>query len=99
MGGAFLQTDSARVLQHLAQSNQDLLDEVEREELVSFLSGSQSDSYAPQSGEILGILKQMGDTMAKDLADAMAAEEAAIKTYEALMAAKTKEVAALTGIL
>jgi len=44
----------------------------------------------------VGILKQMGDTMAKDLAEATAAEEAAIKAYKELMAAKTKEVAALT---
>mmetsp|Transcript_90730 Transcript_90730/g.235301 ORF Transcript_90730/g.235301 Transcript_90730/m.235301 type:complete len:525 (-) Transcript_90730:70-1644(-) len=39
----------------------------------------------------------MGDTMAKGLADTTATEEAAIKTYEGLMAAKTKEVAALTS--
>jgi len=95
--GAFLQTGSAKVLQRLVLSSQDLLDEVEREELVSFLSGSQSGSYAPQSGEIIGILKQMLDTMSKDLADATAEEEEAIKTYQALMAAKKKEVAALTA--
>merc|ERR1719223_2056002 len=34
--------------------------------------------------------------MAKELAEATAAEEAAIKAYKELMAAKTKEVAALT---
>jgi len=95
--GAFLQTSSAKVLQRLVSSSQDLLDEVEREELVSFLSGTESGSYAPQSGEIIGILKQMLDTMLKDLADTTATEEEGIKTYEALMAAKKKEVAALTS--
>jgi chromosome segregation ATPase len=39
----------------------------------------------------------MGDTMAADLADATSAEEAAIKTYKGLMAAKTSEVAATTA--
>merc|ERR1719361_3038856 len=34
----------------------------------------------------------MKDTMEKDLADITAAEEAAIKDYEALAAAKTKEI-------
>merc|ERR1719160_586033 len=38
----------------------------------------------------------MGDTMAKELAEATATEEAAIKAYQELMDAKTKEVAALT---
>jgi len=97
-GGAFLQSAPAQTLRRLAQSDgEGLLGEMDRQELVSFLSGSDSNGYAPQSGEITGILKQLGDTMAKDLADATAAEEAAIKTYEALIAAKTKEVAALTA--
>merc|ERR1719160_1460755 len=71
---------------------------MDRETLVSFLSGGQGDAegYAPASGEIVGILKQLGDEMAKDLAEAVAAEEAAIKAYEELMAAKKKEVEALT---
>ena len=43
-----------------------------------------------------GILKQLGDSMAKALADATSEEQAAVSNYDALMAAKTKEVAALT---
>merc|ERR1719218_157011 len=38
----------------------------------------------------------MTDTMEKDLADATAEEEAAIKAFKGLMAAKTKEINALT---
>merc|ERR1740121_2622190 len=49
------------------------------------------------SGEIIGILKEMGDTMAATLADATSAEKEAIATYEALMKAKKKEVEALTS--
>jgi len=98
MAGSFLQSSSAQALRRLVQSgSRDLLDDMDRQELVSFLSGSQSSDYAPQSGEIVGILKQMGETMAKDLADETATEEAAIKSYEDLLAAKKKEIAALTS--
>merc|ERR1711956_81544 len=48
------------------------------------------------SGQILGILKQMGDEMKKGAAEAAAAEADAIKMFDALMAAKKKEVLALT---
>jgi len=95
MAGAFLQTSKAQVLLKLAQTSQHML-EADREDLVSFLSGTQSSEYAPQSGEIVGILKQMGDEMGKGLAEATDAEEAAVKGYGDLMAAKTKEVEALT---
>merc|ERR1719230_1941099 len=97
--GAFLQTSAAAVLRRLALS--DLLSGPDRDVLTSFLSADQGDEagYAPQSGEIVGILKQMKDTMLKDMADAMAAEEEAIKLYEELMAAKTKEVEELTKMI
>jgi len=93
MVGSFLQTGAAQALKNiiLGQSN---LDEYDRQELTSFLSGSQA--YAPQSGQIAGILKELHDTMDKSLADATAAEKDSIKSYEGLMAAKTKEVEALT---
>merc|ERR1740130_2629046 len=90
MGGAFLQTSAANVLRRLAEKRQE-------EELVSFLSAT--DSYAPASGEITGILKTMHDEMAKDIAEQDAAEKAAIGAFEQLIAAKTKEVNALTKAL
>merc|ERR1719380_525401 len=69
---------------------------MDREMITSFLTQGQSSGYAPASGQIVGILKQMTDTMEKDLADATAAEEAAIKDFKGLVAAKTKEINALT---
>merc|ERR1719253_137491 len=42
------------------------------------------------------VLKQMKDTMVKDLADITASEKSGIAAYEDLMSAKTKEVAANT---
>jgi len=69
--------------------------EADQQVLIAFLS--QSTSYAPQSGEITGILKQMGDTMAANLADATSEEEKAIAIFKGLVNAKTKEVAATTS--
>merc|ERR1719436_2142092 len=70
---------------------------VDRDALTSFLS--QHEGYAPHSGEIIGILKQMKDTMEKNLADITATEEQAIRDYDALMAAKAKEIASNTAAI
>merc|ERR1719265_1322965 len=51
--------------------------------------------YVPQSGQIVGILKQMKDEMDASYAEAKAAEEAAIKIFQEMMGAKKKEVGAL----
>jgi outer membrane murein-binding lipoprotein Lpp len=93
MSGSFLQTSDAEVLKKLVLGDSSVAD-YDREELTSFLSGSAS--YAPQSGQITGILKQMSDTMTSNLNEATANENSAIASYDGLMAAKTKEVNALT---
>jgi chromosome segregation ATPase len=94
MGGSFLQTAAAQVLKKLVLASNNMED-YDREEITAFLSNE----YAPASGQITGILKQMGDTMNKDLAEATAAENTAIKAYDELMAAKEKEVNALTAAI
>merc|ERR1719159_613598 len=68
----------------------------DREILAAFLSQGSSTEYVPQSGEIIGILKQMKDEMEADLAEAKATEEKAIADYKALVAAKKKEIEAAT---
>jgi len=93
VAGSFLQTPAAQVLRH-ALSKSDLGGS-DQEEVVAFLS--HRTGYVPQSGEILGILKQMGDEMSGSLADGTASEKEAIATYEGLLAAKTKEVEVLTS--
>jgi len=98
MAGGFLQTNAAGVLRKLVQSKMDML-EIDRKELVEFLQGSTSDEYAPASGEIVGILKQLQDEMSADLKELIAQEEAAIKAYDELMAAKKKEVETLTAAI
>merc|ERR1711972_480326 len=51
-------------------------------------------SYAPQSGEIFGILKQMKETFEANLSQAQKEEMANAKAYEDLKAAKEAEIAA-----
>merc|ERR1719486_1153736 len=93
MGGSFVQTQAAAGLKNFVMLKSTLAD-VDREDVLSFLSNTQG--YAPQSGQIVGILKTLQDEMSAELLDSSAAEDAAIKTYEELVAAKTKEVEALT---
>merc|ERR1719453_1509746 len=51
-------------------------------------------SYAPQSGEIFGILKQMKETFETNLSDTQKEELTNQKAYEDLKAAKEEEIAA-----
>merc|ERR1719443_351822 len=87
MGSAFIQSPMASILLKIAEKRQE-------QDLIAFLQGTEE--YAPASGEIVGILKTMHDEMTADAAEEKAAEEAAIKAYDELMSAKTKEVNALT---
>jgi septal ring factor EnvC (AmiA/AmiB activator) len=96
MGESFLQTTTASVLKKIIMNDSKIQD-ADRQDVMAFLT-SNSD-YAPASGEIVGILKQMSDEMNADLKEATDAEEAAVKSYDELMAAKTKEVNALTKMI
>jgi len=91
----FLQTSTASTLKKLV-GKLDMQD-ADRQDMMAFLSGSTE--YAPASGEIIGILKQMGDEMAADSKAVIDAEAAAVKAHEGLMAAKKKEVEALTKMI
>jgi len=83
-GGCLLQTEAASVLKNLVENDSKLVD-VDREDLTAFLSSGTNNGYAPQSGAITGILKQMGDTMTATLKDITANGDHAVKTYDQLM--------------
>merc|ERR1719443_1844732 len=78
----------------IMQQYAEKLDMEDKETLAAFLE--QSGDYAPQSGQIVGILKNMKDEMEKDIGDAAAAEESAVASFGELKAAKQKEIAATT---
>jgi len=97
MGGAFLQTRTASVLKQLSITAD--ISSMDRDVLTAFLTQGHGDvaGYAPQSGEITGILKQMGDTMQSTLTTVLSDEKSAIKDFNGLIAAKTRQINALTA--
>mmetsp|Transcript_52242 Transcript_52242/g.90751 ORF Transcript_52242/g.90751 Transcript_52242/m.90751 type:complete len:692 (-) Transcript_52242:40-2115(-) len=95
MSGAFLQTSGASTLRRISESNINISPS-DRDLLASFLSVNNQAGYVPQSGEITGILKTIKDDMEAELADITATEKGSITDFEGLIAAKKKEIAALT---
>jgi len=95
MGGSLLQARSAAsaALLRVVGKAESVSDD-DKEVITSFLSGKAS--YAPKSGEITGILKQMGDEFAKSLKEEKDTEATAIEEHEALVGAKKKEIETLT---
>merc|ERR1719321_215210 len=95
LGEEFLQTNSASILQKILLQTTSL-SEFDQEEMASFLRGKMSSAG---TGEIIGILSQMGEQMAADLKEAEEAEASALQDFEALNAAKGKEIAAATSAI
>jgi len=91
MADGFLQTGAANVLRRLVSVSRQSDDQ---QVLLAFLAGRAS--YAPQSGQISGILQTLHDEMSAALADAVKTENAAIDAYKSLMQSRLKEKAALT---
>jgi len=98
MSGAFLQTSTAAAVRSIALSGVSMSD-VDRQDLMAFLSQGQGSGYVPQSGQITGILKTLKDEMSATLADATGEENGSISSYDGLMAAKKKQVEALTAAI
>merc|ERR1719478_1522217 len=88
----FLQTSAGATLKKLVVTLD--MSPTDRDVMSSFLS--EGSRYAPQSGEITGILKQMLDTMSGDLADAEAKEKEANENFEGQAAALTKTIETCT---
>merc|ERR1712039_441464 len=97
----------AATLQHEMQKHamilQGVLTHSERKAVYAFIQAPEDyfdasptfkQSYAPQSGEIFGILRQMKETFEANLSDAQKEEMANQKAYEDLKAAKEAEIAA-----
>lgn len=90
--GNFLQTASAATLRKLTVEID--INSSDRDILASFLAQKQGEGYEPQSGQIVGILKAMKDTMEKEYADVLADEESAKSAFASMMEAKEKEIKA-----
>merc|ERR1719399_2615982 len=88
----FLQSGAATTLKNIVINRN--LDRYSRRVLTDFLSTSSG--YAPASGEIVGILKQLLEDMEKENKEVIDEENAAVAEFESLVAAKEKEIAAAT---
>merc|ERR1719243_389195 len=97
----------AATVQHELQKHGELLKGVlthkQHREMAAFMqapsdyfdaSPTFKQSYAPQSGQIFGILKQMKETFETNLSESQKAEMAAQKAYEELKAALEAQIAA-----
>ena len=96
-GSSFLQSRVGSAIRKVAMSSQKVSDS-DRSTLLSFLSIGDRQGYAPKSGEIIGILKQLKDEMSEDLAAAQKAEEERKANHVGLIAAK-EEIATLTSTI
>jgi len=90
---AFLQSTTALAKVEQLTESMDM-SSADRDMLSAFLSQGQTGTSSPSV--IVGILKQMMETMEKSLVEATAAEEEAVKSFDALVAAKKKEINANT---
>ena len=93
----FLQTTAASSVRRLAIDMD--ISPADRDQVMAFLAQGQGFGYAPKSGQITGILKQMKETMEGDLADATAAEQKAIAIFDELISAKEKQINADTAAI
>jgi len=91
MGGAsLLQTPGADRVRKLVQSYPNV-DSVDRRNVMAFFEQSATED-APQSGQIVGILKGMKDDMEAELKESVSSEEKAITGFGELKASKQQEV-------
>jgi len=93
----FLQTTTASSVKRLAIDMD--ISPADRDQVMAFLAQGQGFGYAPKSGQIMGILKQMKSTMEADLAETTAAEQKALGIYDELISAKEKEINANTAAI
>jgi len=85
--GSFLQTAGASALRRLAVDTD--MSSLDRDALASFLSQGSGDT-----SQIIGILKQLKEDMQKSLAQITGEEQQSVKDFEALAAAKQKQIGA-----
>jgi len=66
------------------------MDKKQYQSVTSFIQAPFTGTYTSQSGAVMGIIKNMRDTFKANLAAAIAAEEAQLKSFNAYMEVKTE---------
>mmetsp|Transcript_59363 Transcript_59363/g.127938 ORF Transcript_59363/g.127938 Transcript_59363/m.127938 type:complete len:702 (+) Transcript_59363:86-2191(+) len=93
MAGSFLQT-----VGRIAANSADLSAE-DKDAVSAFLQSATGSTYEPASGQIVGILKQMQDTMKADLKEATTKEAEALADFNELVASQNKAIQAATDAI
>jgi len=97
MGKGSLVKLKASVKKALASASV-LMNAKEKRTVNSFLQAPFTGTYTSQSGEIVGILKNMRDTFKENLASIRAAEKAAAEAHEKFMKIKKEEYDSMTAM-
>eukprot|EP00746_Dinoflagellata_sp_MGD_P160602 gnl/MRDRNA2_/MRDRNA2_87446_c0_seq1.p1 gnl/MRDRNA2_/MRDRNA2_87446_c0~~gnl/MRDRNA2_/MRDRNA2_87446_c0_seq1.p1 ORF type:complete len:697 (-),score=219.62 gnl/MRDRNA2_/MRDRNA2_87446_c0_seq1:76-2166(-) len=95
-GAALLQLPGCGKLKQIISDSNNLDTEDQRELLVFLEGGSSTDDFAPGTGQVLGMLKQMKDEFEVNLQGAMKTEDAALSSFASLKADKEKEIEVAT---
>jgi len=90
-GAALMQMPSADRLKKLVASTT-TVNSFDRENVLAFLEQRANGDYVPQSGQIVGILKNMEDEMSKSLEESQNDEASASAAFADLKSAKTQEI-------
>jgi len=70
----------------------------QHKEVFSFLQSNGQEMYAPESGAIFGILKQMKEGFETNMADASTEETRAVSEFTSMKKAKTDQIKAATDL-
>lgn len=68
------------------------VDADDRRQVTAFLDQNAGSDYAPQSGQIVGILKNMNDELTANLKESVSAENQAVAAFADLKASKQREI-------
>merc|ERR1719194_21557 len=82
------------MLKHLVEKHAEMFTSAQKRAVGSFMQTATNEDYAPASGEIFGILKQMKESFETNLANSQKEEMQSQKDYEDLKAAKEEEIKA-----
>lgn len=96
--GALLQDRARATSLQRVVARQDSLVKDDRDEVVAFLQGGEQPGGASLD-EVLGIVKQLAESMAKDLEDANRADQEAQRAFESLEAAKLGQIATTDSVV
>merc|ERR1719453_1189079 len=88
-GAALIQMPGGDRLKKVIESSSKI-DDNDRRSVMAFLE--ENGDYAPQSGQIVGILKGMKDDMEAELKESIATEEKSIAGFAELKASKEQEI-------